>query len=149
MATTSTSATEDVESSPDTIMVLDLERGEVVCDRCELADSPWRRLRGLMGRAGMGRNDGLMLCPAGSIHTWFMRFPIDVVFLDSDLRVVRLRESLRPWRAAVARGARAVLELPAGEGRRRGLVAGRRLLLVCPARDGAEEDMARTIGGAR
>jgi uncharacterized membrane protein (UPF0127 family) len=56
-----------------------------------------------------------------------MRFPIDVVFLDEELQVVEIAADLRPWRAAGKRGAKAVLELPAGECERRGLVVGDRI----------------------
>ncbi len=59
----------------------------------------------------------------------FMRFPIDAVFLDSDRRVLKIVENLRPWRTASCRGAREVVELSAGECRRRGLAVGERLVL--------------------
>ena len=59
----------------------------------------------------------------------FMRFAIDAVFLDRDLRVVDVIPNLRPWRIAGRRGARAVLELPAGEASRRGIRPGERLVL--------------------
>jgi uncharacterized membrane protein (UPF0127 family) len=100
------------------------ERGRVVCERCVLADRPLSRLRGLMGRRGLASGHGLLLRPSPSIHTCFMRFPIDAVFLDRELRVVSVRASLRTWRFAGQRGARAVLELPAGEAARRGLAPG-------------------------
>jgi hypothetical protein len=58
----------------------------------------------------------------------FMRFPIDAVFLDRDFRVMKVASDLRPWRAAGSRGAKAVLEIPAGEARRRGLTTGDRLI---------------------
>jgi uncharacterized membrane protein (UPF0127 family) len=107
--------------------VVDSERGAVVCESCELADRPWRRFRGLMGRRRLEPGHGLMLRPTNSIHTCFMRFDIDAVFLDREMHVVAVRERVRPWRAAAARGARAVLELPAGDARRRGVEAGHRL----------------------
>jgi uncharacterized membrane protein (UPF0127 family) len=119
-----------VVALPGTATVFDAERGSVICERCELADNPWRRLRGLLGRSTLPPGEGLLLRPAAAIHTCFMRFPIDAVFLDSDLRVIRIRERLRPWRAAAAPGARAVLELPADEGRRLGLEVGQRLSLA-------------------
>lgn len=105
------------------------ERGAVVCERCEVADSAATRLRGLLGRRELAPGEGLLLRPGNSIHTLFMRFAIDAVFLDSELRVLRVRSGLRPWRAAAARGARAVLELPAGEAERRGVSPGERLRL--------------------
>jgi uncharacterized membrane protein (UPF0127 family) len=103
------------------------EFGRVVCERCVLADRPLSRLRGLMGRRSLPSGHGLLLRPSPSIHTCFMRFPIDAVFLDRDLRVVSVRGRLRTWRFAGQRGARAVLELPAGEAAKRGLVPGARL----------------------
>ena len=111
------------------------ERG-VVCDRCELADSAWTRLRGLMGRGRLEPGGGLMLRPASAIHTSFMRFPIDAVFLDHELRVLRVREGLRPWRAAAVRNATSVLELAAGQAARNGLIPGARLRLPM-LRDGS------------
>jgi leader peptidase (prepilin peptidase)/N-methyltransferase len=63
------------------------------------------------------------------VHTAFMRFPIDVVFLDGDLEVLEVRDSVPPWRAVARRGAKAVLELPAGEARRRRIERGIQLEL--------------------
>jgi uncharacterized protein len=103
------------------------ENGDVVVDECVVADSPVSRMRGLLGRSELRPGEGLLLLPASSVHTFFMRFPIDAVFLDEGLRVLRISDELRPWRAASRRGARAVLELPAGESARRGLVAGDKL----------------------
>ena len=83
------------------------------------------RLRGLIGRREAA--SPLLLAPARSIHTCGMRFAIDVVFLDADLRVVKVVRGLRPWRIASARRARAVLELEAGGAA--GLEEGMRLSL--------------------
>jgi uncharacterized membrane protein (UPF0127 family) len=104
--------------------------GGVVCERCEVADNALRRMKGLLGRSSLGVGEGLLIRPASSIHMFFMRFPIDAVFLDRTLQVVGIAESLRPWRVAGRRGARAVLELPAGEAARRGLRPGERLVLT-------------------
>jgi uncharacterized membrane protein (UPF0127 family) len=101
--------------------------GSVVCERCRLADSAPARLKGLLGRRSLPSNEGVLLRPAGSVHTAFMRFPIDVVFLDRDLAVLDVVPELVPWRAAGRRGAKAVLELAAGEAVRRGLRPGDRL----------------------
>jgi uncharacterized membrane protein (UPF0127 family) len=89
-----------------------------------VADSYWARLRGLLGRRGLDPGEGLLLRPASSIHTAFMRFPIDVVFLDRDLTVLEVVEGVPPWRVKTRRGARAVLELGAGEARRLGIGPG-------------------------
>ena len=98
--------------------------GTVVCERCLLAETPLARLRGLLGRSDLPAGEGLLLRPAGSIHTAFMRFPIDAVFLDRADRVLKVAHDLAPWRMAGCRGARAVLELPAGEASKRGLQPG-------------------------
>jgi hypothetical protein len=69
----------------------------------------------------------MLLRPAWSIHTWFMRFPIDVVFLDPEQVVVKIEHAVRPFRTATCRGAREVVELAAGECARRGLGLGDRV----------------------
>jgi uncharacterized membrane protein (UPF0127 family) len=107
-----------------------LDRAAVVCERCELADTPLARLKGLLGRSDLPPGEGLLIRPASAVHTWFMRFPIDVVFLDRDLRVLAVADDLGPWRGAAHRGARAVLELASGESSRRGLRLGDRLSLL-------------------
>jgi uncharacterized protein len=109
--------------------------GRVVCERCTVADRPLTRLRGLLGRRALPAGEGLLLRPAPSIHTWFMRFPIDAVFLSAELEVLAVRAEMPAWRMAAGRGARAVLELAAGEAGRRGLMPGSRLRVVA-AREG-------------
>jgi uncharacterized membrane protein (UPF0127 family) len=98
--------------------------GHVVCEHCLLAETALARLRGLLGRSGLSSGEGMLLRPASSIHTAFMRFPIDAVFLDRGDRVLKVASELSPWRMAACKGARAVLELPAGEAQRRGLKPG-------------------------
>ena len=107
--------------------------GKPVCGHCGVAQTPLTRLRGLLGRAGLRPDEGLLIRPTSAIHTCFMRFPIDAVFLTRDLVVVDVVSELRPWRFAARRGAKAVLELTAGESRRRGIQAGDRLSLADPA----------------
>ena len=103
--------------------------GRTVCTAA-IADNPLTRLRGLLGRPSLPAGEGLLIRPAPSIHTLFMRFAIDVVFLDAELRVLGVEEGLRPWRAAGCRGARAVLELPAGAAARAGVGEGEQLTLA-------------------
>lgn len=107
--------------------VVTKEDGTVVCPRCVLADSAWLRTKGLLGRSSLAEEEGILLRPAGSIHMFFMRFAIDAVFLDRELRVLRVAENLRPWRIASKRGAKLVLELPAGRCARTGVREGDRL----------------------
>jgi uncharacterized protein len=96
-------------------------RGTVIAERLELAESLWARFLGLMGRAAIRPGDGLWLAGTNGIHMFFMRFPIDAVFLGKrrpdGLREVRaIRTGLRPWTGLVplVRGADGVLELPVG-----------------------------------
>jgi uncharacterized protein len=104
---------------------MDLTRpdGAFVC-RARVASSFVARLRGLMGAASLPARNGVLFPRTSSVHTHFMRFPIDVVFLDAEHRVVAVRPALPPWRFAAARGASAVLELGTGECERIGLAEG-------------------------
>jgi uncharacterized protein len=104
------------------------DEGAVVCERCEVADTTLKRMRGLLGRDGLEPGTGMLLPHEPSVHTAFMRFPIDVVFLDRANAVVKVVDELRPWRMAGARGARSVLELPAGAARAAGLAPGMTLV---------------------
>jgi uncharacterized protein len=89
--------------------------GATVAGEVAVADNPWRRFMGLMGRRELPEGAGLYLRPCSSIHMFFMRFPIDVAFVDNDGRVVRLYHGLRPWRMSrVVRRAKAAIELPSG-----------------------------------
>lgn len=110
--------------------ILNTTRSSTVCERAVLADGPLSRMRGLLGRRELGAGEGLLLTPAPAIHTAFMRFGIDAVFLDADLRVLRVAERLAPWRAAATRHARSVLELGAGEAARIGIQTGDQLALA-------------------
>ena len=101
-----------------------------VCERCVVADTMLTRLRGLLGRGALASGDGLLIRPTSAIHTCFMRFPLDAVFLDGDLVVLRTVSHLRAWRFAACRGSQSVLELAAGEISRRGIRPGDRLRLA-------------------
>jgi uncharacterized membrane protein (UPF0127 family) len=103
--------------------------GRVICERCLVADNAWLRLKGLLGRRTLPAGEGLLIRPTWSIHMFFMRFPIDAVFLDEYGVVVRIVPELRPWRAASQRGSKAVLELASGECERRDVRVGDRLTL--------------------
>ena len=113
------------------------EDGRVVCERCLVADNALTRMRGLLGRRGLESGEGLLIRPAGSIHTFFMRFPIDVVFVSRAGEVLKVARNVRPWRTAAARGAKVVIELGAGEAERRGISVGTRLDLSGSAAPGS------------
>ena len=108
-------------------LTLRREDGRVVAESVTVADSTMRRLRGLLGKGDLPSGQGILLRPAWSIHTAFMRFPIDVVFLDADQVVIKIVPRLAPFKTASCRGAREVIELRAGECDRRGLSLGDRV----------------------
>jgi uncharacterized membrane protein (UPF0127 family) len=107
--------------------VLKKAGGEVVCERCELASTPLKRMRGLLGRPGLDEGEGMLFRPAGSIHMFFMRFAIDAVFCDRELVVIGVERDLKPWKTARRKGAKVVVELAAGAAG--GLEPGDRLFL--------------------
>lgn len=113
-----------------------------VCERCVIAERVFERMKGLLGASGLDAGEGMLLRPAPSIHTWFMRFTIDAVFLDADMRVLRIVPEMRPWRMASKRGARVVLELSAGEAARRGIRTGQTLQVTKPGSRLASDEPA-------
>jgi len=108
-------------------LTLRREDGRIVCDSVTVADGTFRRMRGLLGRRSLPPGEGIVLRPAWSIHTAFMRFPIDVVFLDAEQVVMRVEHALPPFKTASSRGAREIVELAAGECERKGLTPGDRI----------------------
>jgi uncharacterized protein len=102
--------------------VLLRQDGSPVCERCLLAETPLTRLKGLL--------EGLLLRPAASIHTFFMRFTIDAVWVDRELNVLKVSHEIAPWRTAACKGAKGVVELAAGEAQRVGVAAGDKLTLA-------------------
>jgi uncharacterized protein len=94
-----------------------LERadGTLIAGDVELATGMWARFMGLMGRPALPEGHALYIRPCNSIHMFFMRFPIDAVFVDADGRVLRIYADLKPWRVTrIVRHSKAVVELPAG-----------------------------------
>lgn len=88
---------------------------QIVVTRLKIADGFWSRLVGLQFRRKLPSGAGLLLVPCNSVHTCFVRFPVDVVFLDRGGRVLAIRQNLRPWRLTFGpRGSHAVLEVDVG-----------------------------------
>ncbi len=90
----------------------------------EIADSFWRRMKGLLGRRSLPDGTGLLIPGCSSIHTAFMKFSIDVVYLDSNMNVCGLREHMEPFSMSSCPPARMTLELPAGDAARYEIVSG-------------------------
>ena len=95
-----------------------------------VADSFFRSLVGLMGRSGLEVGHGLWIVPCQSVHTFWMRFPIDVVFVAKDGTVAKICSGVKPWRTAIAFGAFAAIELAAGGAGHSGTAVGDRLRLT-------------------
>jgi uncharacterized membrane protein (UPF0127 family) len=113
--------------------------GRVIIPHLEVAGSLWAQTVGLMGRKEIAPDAGLLIPRCNAIHTAFVRFPIDVMFLDKDLTAVRLIPALSPWRIiGFVRGANSVVELPAGTLRQKQIVVGQQfaLHLSAPERTG-------------
>ena len=100
--------------------------GTVVLTRLRFADTRWLSFKGLMFDRDLPPGHGLLFRPARGIHTQFMRFPIDLVFLDEDNSVCAIRESMPPWRLDFTRAA-AVIEIPGGSTRNADIRVGDRL----------------------
>ena len=97
------------------LRVTNITRGITVGDSVELADTSMKRMFGLLGRRGLAAGGGLWIKPSSGVHTFGMAFTIDVVGLDSDLKVIKLWRRLRPFRlTSVSMKVKSVIELPAG-----------------------------------
>jgi uncharacterized membrane protein (UPF0127 family) len=98
------------------VEVLNVTRDTTMATSARVARSFWARGRGLMFARELPQGAGLVIDPCGSIHMFFMRFALDVVYVDRDDRVVRAQRGIRPWRVGPLRtkGARYVVELPVG-----------------------------------
>ena len=115
-----------------TLVLVNQRTDEALADRVEVAVTRRDRRKGLLGRSGLEPASALIIAPCFSIHTMFMRFDIDAVFVDEDGRAVKVVRDMTPWRIAVNPTAHAVVELPAGSLRDRQVNVGDRLYLLEP-----------------
>ncbi len=91
------------------------DRNAVMGDRVRVADRWWPRLRGMIGRPAPQAGEGLLLVPCQGVHMHWMRYALDIAFLDEAGRVVALYHGLRPWRfSKTHREAACAVELPVG-----------------------------------
>ncbi len=105
---------------------------EALAERVEVAVTRRDRRKGLLGRSGLDSASAIIIAPCFSIHTMFMRFDIDVVFVDEDGRVLKVVRDMTPWRIAIDPTAHAVVEFSAGSLRDRQINVGDRLYLLEP-----------------
>ncbi|WP_414040869.1 DUF192 domain-containing protein [Acidithiobacillus sp. M4-SHS-6] len=104
--------------------------GHCLWPDARLASTPWSRAKGLLGKRRLSAEEALWLRPCRAVHTWGMGFPIDLVWLDGEGRILALREGLRPWYWAwpIKAKVRDTLELAAGQIARAELQLGQQLL---------------------
>lgn len=114
-----------------------LDTGAVIATRVAVASTDAERAVGLLGRRALGDDEGLWIAPCRGVHTWFMRFPIDLVALDAEGVVVDRVSALGPWRIRLPRRrTMGVLELAVGALDRSGTRTGDRVVLERAAGDG-------------
>jgi uncharacterized membrane protein (UPF0127 family) len=87
----------------------------LVADRADVADTSAKRRQGLLKHTGLEPGQGLWISPCEAVHSFGMKFEIDVVYLDKKKRVLKIRESMKLWRLSACLRAKSVLELPAGQ----------------------------------
>ncbi len=97
------------------MVIVNATRKTVLADKCEMAATFISRFKGLQLRKELRCGCGLLLTPCSSIHMFFMRFPIDAVFIDPSNTIIHIEENIKPWRISkVVKNSRSVLELPSG-----------------------------------
>lgn len=98
-----------------TLVARNLDTGSIVAERVTVAETKLDRGVGLLSRDHLDPGEGLLIVPCRGVHTWWMRFTIDIVALNADGRVIDAVAGLRPWRVRLPRrGSVSVLELPEG-----------------------------------
>lgn len=116
-----------------TVRISNATRGGAVCERCQVADTMWARVRGLLGRSGLAPDEGLLITPCPSIHMFGMKFPIDVLFLTRDNIVTDTVQNIAPGKVYLPKPhngkAHAALEIAAGAIARSNAQIGDALLL--------------------
>ena len=117
------------------ISVRNVTRGTTLADRVTVADTSAERRKGLLGRNSLDRCEGLWIAPCEAVHTIGMRFPIDVLFLSRDTKVLKIRHAMASWRLAGCLRAHSVLELPAGTAEATQTQPGDRLEITDAKRD--------------
>lgn len=96
------------------LRVTNTTRNTVLATSMEVASSAAKRNKGLLGRDRLAPGEGLWIIPCESVHTFWMRFPIDLVYLDRKKRICKLKRSVPAWRLSACLRAHSVIELPAG-----------------------------------
>lgn len=99
------------------VTILNATKQTLIGDRISVADTGPTRKKGLLGHTGLEAGEGLWIIPTEAIHTFFMKFEIDVIFVDKKMRVTKVVHSMKKWRIAMSWRAQSVVELPPGTAR--------------------------------
>jgi uncharacterized protein len=130
------------------LRLLNRTRNSQIASSVEVADSGGRRSKGLLGRTGLDPGTGIWIVPCEAVHTFGMRFPIDLIYLDRNLKIRKLRSSVGPWRLSGCLTAHSVVELPAGAIQTNGAQVGDTVeFLAIEATGGHAEDLDLTPSG--
>jgi uncharacterized membrane protein (UPF0127 family) len=111
------------------VQVRNETRKTVLADAADVADTSAKRRTGLLKHERLEPGQGLWIRPCESVHTFFMKFPIDLVYLDKRRKVRKVRHAVPAWRLSACLTAHSVLELPAGTAERTGTTVGDELVL--------------------
>ena len=104
-------------------------RATVLGEAIDVADTSEKRRTGLLKHQRLEAGEGLWINPCESVHTFFMKFPIDLVYLDKKKKVRKVRNAVPAWRLSACLVAESVLELPAGTAQRTGTERGDELVI--------------------
>ena len=111
------------------MLVRNITRDVVLADSADVADTSEKRRVGLLKHSALKSGEGLWIVPCESVHSFFMKFTIDVLYLDRAKKVRGLRANMKPWRLSACLPAHSVVELPAGTIARTGTKKGDQLAL--------------------
>jgi uncharacterized membrane protein (UPF0127 family) len=106
------------------VLVRNQTRNTVLGDAVDVADTSEKRRVGLLKHARLDPGSGLWIVPCESVHTFFMKFPIDLVYLDKQRKVRKVRHAVPAWRLSACLSAHSILELPAGTAEESGTLPG-------------------------
>jgi uncharacterized protein len=134
------------DSSDVHLRVVNVTRRAQIADRVQLAGDGGNRRKGLLGRDRLASGEGLWIVPCEAVHTFGMRFPIDLVYLDRQRQIVKIRSNVGPWRISGCLRAYSVIELPAGTVRETNTSKGDSLALDPDLPQSAEES---NYGGSK
>lgn len=130
----------------DKIYILNINQNTVLADKVTIVETFPGRLKGLLGKKRLAKDEAMILSPCKQVHTLFMRFPIDVVFLDEQYRVVHIHENLKSFSVSpYVENAKCVVEFPAGKVKETGLGMNDRLMFK--NNSGKEKRVCKKIPG--